>query len=217
MQTEERLSTVLRKEIHLDYLMHIPTSYHSSPNEKFPLILFLHGSGERGDDVGIVKQTGLPNAVERQPDFPFIVASPQCPSTDTWTAHVDALIALMQDIASRYRIDNTRIYLTGLSLGGRGAWYLAAQTPQSFAAVVPICGRGFPELATQLTQIPVWAFHGENDTVVPVHESENMVTAINVAGGNARLTIYPNAGHDSWTQAYSDPMLYAWLLAQQKK
>lgn len=217
MQSAQHLKTTIQKEISLRFLLHLPENYSSEAEREYPLILFLHGSGERGDDVAMVKHTGLPEIIENKPDFPFIVVSPQLPDTDTWTARMDDLIALLGDVCNQYRVDKTRIYLTGLSLGGGGVWYLAAQIPECIAAIIPICGLSSPELATRLKDIPAWVFHGDSDYVVPTSESVEMVAEIERAGGHARLTILPNTGHDSWTQAYSNPEIYQWLLEHTKK
>ena len=149
---------------------------------------------------------------EDEYDFPFIVVSPQCPAGDWWTDKVEVLIGLLDDIVSRYDVDTDRIYLTGLSMGGYGTWSLAAAHPDRFAAMAPICGGGKRFMAYRLNKVPVWAFHGAKDGVVPPKESEEMVTAIKARGGDAKLTVYPDAGHDSWTATYDNQELYDWFL-----
>jgi predicted peptidase len=126
------------------------------------------------------------------------------------------LINLLDDIVSRYNVDTERIYLTGLSMGGYGTWTLAAAYPQRFAAIAPICGGGERYMADKFKNVPVWAFHGAKDNVVPPVKSEEMVNAINARGGNARLTVYPDAAHDSWTATYDNPELYDWFLKHRK-
>jgi predicted peptidase len=180
------------------------------------MLLFLHGAGERGSDLEKVKVHGPPKIVEKQKDFPFIVVSPQCPEDDWWTDKVEVLIHLLDDIVARYNVDTGRIYLTGLSMGGYGSWALAAEHLERFAAVAPICGGGNRIMAHRLKDIPVWAFHGAKDPVVPLKQSEEMVSAIKALGGDARLTVYPDAGHDSWTETYNNKELYDWFLKHRK-
>jgi len=198
--------------VKLDYLLFLPKGYEGS-TQRWPLMLFLHGSGESGSDLDKVKIHGPPKIVESKPDFPFILVSPQSPRMG-W--NVETLNALLDDLLQRYRADPDRVYLTGLSMGGYGTWSLAAARPERFAAIVPICGGGNPADASKLAAIPAWVFHGAKDPTVPVQRSKDMVEAIKAAGGNPKLTIYPEAGHDSWTETYSNPELYQWLLEQKK-
>lgn len=174
------------------------------------MILFLHGSGERGSNLDWVKRHGVARIVEEQPDFPFIAVSPQCPKGQYWS--VELLMALLAEVMQSQPVDPKRVYLTGLSMGGYGAWRLAAAHPDRFAAIAPVCGRGDPSQADRLKQTPVWVFHGALDDVVPLQQSEVMVEALKACGGNVRFTVYPNAGHDSWTPTYRNPALYDWFL-----
>jgi len=199
----------------INYLIQIPEAYNMS-SKTWPLILFLHGAGERGDNLELVKKHGPPKLAENgQFNYPFIVVSPQCPKNDKWTSEhqIMKLDILLDHIISRYRIDTDRIYLTGLSMGGFGTWSLGAKYPERFAALAPICGGGDPAWAEQLKNIPIWVFHGAKDSVVPVKRSKEMVEAIRKAGGNIKLTVYPDANHDAWTQTYNDPELYYWFLS----
>jgi len=198
--------------VKLDYLLFLPQGYETSA-KRWPLMLFLHGSGESGSDLAKVKIHGPPRIVESKPDFPFILVSPQSPRMG-W--NVETLNALLDDITQHYRVDPDRVYLTGLSMGGYGTWSLAAAHPERFAAIVPICGGGNPADAAKLASLPVWVFHGAKDPTVPLERSKEMVEAIKSAGGNPRFTIYPEAGHDSWTETYNNPELYQWLLEQKK-
>jgi predicted peptidase len=193
------------------YLLFLPKQYDTAP-QKWPVILFLHGAGERGDDLNQVKRHGPPKLVEADPDFGFIVISPQCPKGVFWNGNIETLKQLVDHVAETYQVDRTRIYLTGLSMGGYGSWAMAAQYPELFAAVVPICGGGQVETAEKLKGIPLWVFHGGKDTVVSLDKSQAMVDAVKAAGGNVEFTIYPDAGHDSWTATYNNPQLYEWLL-----
>lgn len=203
----------ISKTLSCKYLLFLPEGY-GEKEQKWPLILFLHGAGERGDDLNKVKVHGPPKIVEGGKDLPFIVVSPQCPQEQWWSNEV--LINLLDDIESRYEVDKERIYLTGLSMGGFGTWSLASSYPERFAAIAPICGGGEPILAGLLRDVPVWVFHGAKDELVPPKRSEEMVEAVRRKGGDVRLTVYPEAGHDSWTQTYQNEKLYDWFLSHRK-
>lgn len=214
-QHSQSFEKEITKNLSCDYLLFLPEGY-SIDKDGWPMILFLHGAGERGSDLKKVKVHGPPKIVDKQKDFPFIVVSPQCPKDDWWTDKIEVLIHLLDDIVARYNVDTERIYLTGLSMGGYGSWALASEYPERFAAVAPICGGGNRIMAFRLKDIPVWAFHGAKDNVVPLKQSEEMVNAIKAHGGDAKLTVYPNAGHDSWTETYNNKELYDWFLKHRK-
>ena len=205
----------IKKTLSCKYLLFLPEGY-GQEQKSWPLMLFLHGAGERGDDLNKVKVHGPPKIVEKQKDFPFIVVSPQCPEDDWWTEKTEVLINLLDEIIARYDVDTERVYLTGLSMGGYGSWALASEYPDRFAAVVPICGGGNRIMSRTLKDMPIWAFHGAKDSVVPVEESKAVVDAINARGGNAKLTIYPDANHDSWTETYNNQEVYDWLLKHRR-
>jgi predicted peptidase len=207
-QSFEKPVTIIVK---LNYLLYLPPKYETS-EEKWPLVVFLHGAGETGNDLKMVKKHGPPKLVEKK-EFPFILVSPQAPVRG-WVP--EAVNALIDDVMAHYRVDADRVYLTGLSMGGYGTWALAAAYPGKFAAAVPICGGGNPSVATKLKNLPLWVFHGGKDTTVLPIQSKTMVEAVKKAGGNVKFTIYPEAGHDSWTEAYDDPELWRWLLSQQR-
>lgn len=196
----------------LSYLLHVPSDYATSPRKRYPLMLFLHGAGERGSDVKKVAKHGPPREVRRGADLPFIIISPQCPTNTWWTAHLDVLTALLDDVMSRYRVNGRRVYLTGLSMGGYGTWALAALHPERFAAIAPVCGGGDPKTAPQLRDMPTWVFHGAKDEIVPISESQKMVDALFAVDNPARFTVYPTLKHDSWTRTYANPELYHWML-----
>jgi len=209
----------LHKPLLLEYLVHIPTI--SIPPSGFPLILSLHGAGQRGHDLSLLEDHGLQKYVNSQNNFPYLVCSPQCPTGDTWALYLDELLALLDEIRRLYPADPKRIYLTGLSMGGNGTWLLASKAPKRFAAAIPICGWGdwimdFPERVTAMKDVPTWAFHGEIDDVIPVEESQKMVNALTQAGGDAKLTIFPEIAHESWDLAYNHQPLYTWLSKQWK-
>ena len=199
----------------LDYLLYLPSDY-GKVEKQWPLILFLHGIGERGHDVNRVKINGLPNFIDQGKEYPFIVVSPQCPGDSWWTNNNEKLIALIDDVCEKYDVDESRVYLTGLSMGGYGTWALACTYPERFAAIAPVCGGGLPVTAWSLKDVPVWAFHGAKDPLVPLSQSQDMVDEVNKIGGSAKLTVYPETGHDSWVQAYSEEELYKWFLEHKK-
>jgi predicted peptidase len=199
--------------VKLDYSLYLPQGYEKE-GKAWPLVLFLHGAGESGQDLNKVKVHGPPKLVEAGKEFPFIVVSPQAPRMG-WD--VNTLNALLDDILSNYRVDRDRIYVTGLSMGGFGTWALAAAYPERFAALVPICGGGNTADAKKLVNIPIWVFHGAKDNVVPPSRSESMVNALKEAGAkNLKFTLYPNANHDSWTETYNNPEMWNWLLQQKR-
>jgi predicted peptidase len=212
------------------YVLYVPRSY--QPSRSWPLILFLHGSGESGTDGTRQLAEGLGSAMLSDIDsWPFIVVFPQKPSEGSeWEQHEDAVMGILARVRHELNVDPRRIYLTGLSQGGHGAWVLGARHPGVWAAIAPICGyaaarrdargaglarpyTGSPqELAAALRNVPIWAFHGEADDVVAPAESVALVAAVNAAGGSARLTLYPGVGHGSWDRAYRTENLAAWFL-----
>ncbi|MDF2720092.1 MAG: phospholipase/Carboxylesterase [Paenibacillus sp.] len=211
-QSAYRMEKEIRKNVQLNYLLHLPEQYGKQAGVKWPLIVFLHGSGERGDDIEKVKIHGIPKIAERDPSFPFIALSPQCPKDSYWNIEQDGVMALLDEIVTGYYVDTSRIYLSGLSMGGYGTWKLACDYPDRFAAIAPICGGGDPYRAKALKHTPVWAFHGAKDSVVSIGESEQMVERLKAGGGNVRFTVYPDADHNSWTETYDNPELYEWML-----
>ncbi len=213
MQKSESFKGVITKHVTCNYLLFLPKGYRKS-DARWPLILFLHGSGERGDDLALVKRHGPPKLVDANPDFPFILVSPQCPGYERWDT--DMLAALLDDIQRRYAVDPDRVYLTGLSMGGYGTWKLAMEHPERFAAIAPICGGGDPKQVDRLKNVPVWAFHGARDPVVPYEESEALVDALRKAEGDVRFTLYPDATHNSWTRTYRNQALYDWFLQHKR-
>ena len=190
----------------------------ADPDRTWPLLLFLHGAGERGDSLDAVSVHGPIKERRAGRDLPlasptsrFIVVAPQVPAGERWT--VGRIAAALDDALDTYRIDRDRVYVTGLSMGGFGTWEAITRMPERFAAAVPICGGGLPLGVEAARDVPVWAFHGAMDTVVPVEASVAMVRALRAAGGDVRFTVYPDAGHDAWTATYADPAVYDWLLS----
>ena len=220
-QTAQRFKKRVTRELSANYLLYLPPDYKAQAKNRWPLMLFLHGAGERGTNLSAVAVHGPPKLVKQRRDFPFIIVSPQCPAGERWSN--ETLLALLEDITRKYRVDTNRIYLTGLSMGGYGTWSLGIAHPNKFAAIAPICGGGetIPILIAntakkeQLKSLPVWAFHGAKDPVVKLEESEKLVEALKRIGSrNVELTVYPEATHDSWTETYNNPKLYEWFLSQ---
>ena len=209
-QTFEREIT---RTVSINYLLYLPEAYDGS-EEPWPLILFLHGAGERGVDLEQVKRHGPPKIVEEGKDLPFVLVSPQCPKDEWWSP--DVLNALLDEVIANHRIDEDRIYVTGLSMGGFGTWHLAIQYPHRFAAIAPICRGGMPYLTHRIKHIPAWVFHGARGGTVPIEKSEEMVNALKRHGGEVRFTVYPEAAHDSWTETYDNPELYEWFLSHRR-
>ena len=198
------------------YVVYVPREY--DPAVAWPLIVFLHGLGERGDDGLLQTQVGLPAAIRRWPDrFPCLVLMPQCPESTYWDGAIESIEAALAKTLSEYSVDTTRITLTGLSMGGFATWIYGARAADTFAALMPICGGGNVESAAVLAETPIWAFHGADDTVVPVEQSRAMVEAVRGAGGDPRYTEYPDTGHNAWDKAYADAKAVKWLLNQTKR
>ena len=196
------------------YLLYLPEGYGTEPDRRWPLILFLHGRGESGSNLGLVKRHGLARRLAEGLALPAIVVSPQCPAGGWWAT--DVLGALLDEVSEQYAVDADRVYVTGLSMGGYGTWALALRYPERFAAIAPVCGGGDPARACTIRRLPVWAFHGAKDDVVAFERSEEMVAALRACDGNVQFTVYPDARHDSWTATYANPELYAWMLAQRR-
>ncbi len=218
MNQRHQFSATIEKKIQLGYLLSLPEDYSKGDNT-FPLMVFLHGAGERGTNLDVVEVHGPPKLVKNGKKLPFIIVSPQCPPNQHWD--VDAVIALVDHIIKNYRVDTKRVYLTGLSMGGYGTWAVASKYPERFAAIIPICGGGntieLPMTSRAkreaIKTLGVWAFHGAKDPVVPLAESEKMVKTFKMAGcQEVKLTVYPEAQHDAWTETYNNDEIYDWLL-----
>ena len=217
------------------FVVYVPAGYNAE--KAWPLIVFLHGAGERGDDGVVQSKVGIGPAIEKNPErFPAIVLMPQCPKDTAWNTEHDVLEAQMEWARQTYNIDEKRIYLTGLSMGGYGTWLWGAIKIDTFAALIPICGGGDPEFILQrlgtaggnpygsqasrlraLAKVPIWAFHGGADDVVPPAQSRDMVEALKARGGNVKYTEYEGVGHNAWDATYQDAEVIAWLLEQHKE
>jgi predicted peptidase len=213
-QIHDSFSTKVTREVTVRYLLALPEGY-TKDGPAQPLMVFLHGAGERGSDLELVKRHGPPKLIAAGKRFPFIIVSPQLPEEESWS--VEAVSALIDRCESLYRIDKTRIYLTGLSMGGNGTWRLAMAEPTRFAAIAPICGWGDSTKVCILKDIPIWNFHGARDLVVPIAKSQVLINALEACGADVTFTVYPDAGHDAWTATYDHPALYEWFLQHQQK
>lgn len=212
-QSPREMSRRVVREVEARYLLFLPTGY--DVRQSYPTIVFLHGAGERGDDLDRVGIHGPPRLVRERPDdFPFIIVSPQVEDDRIWSTAV--LDALLEEVTERYAVDPDRIYLTGLSMGGYGAWHLAMEFPHRFAAIAPISGGATITGACTLRHLPVWVFHGALDEVVPVSRSEELVSRLRGCDGHIRYTRYEDAGHDAWTRTYENPELYRWFLQHRR-
>ncbi len=228
--SEQRPATgFLYKTLTLDqatyaYGVYVPPDY--SPERAWPVVLFLHGSGERGTDGFLQTGVGIGDTIRRNRALvPAIVVMPQCPPKQDWTGPMAQMaLRCVEQTSREYHLDGGRVYLTGLSMGGQGVWHIAASLPDRFAAVVPICGfaeletsTGLAErLATRLTKLPIWCFHGELDKAVPVTKARELVAAVRKAGGDVRYTEFKAADHFIWDRVYGDAEMWKWLFAQKR-
>ena len=216
-QSSGSFSGTVQLNVESEYLLYLPDGYYDNPETQWPLLVFLHGSGERGNDLEKVKVHGPPKLIEAGKKFPFVVLSPQCPDSTDWD--ISTLFALISHIASRYSVDESRIWVTGLSMGGGATWDLAMAHPTYFAAIAPVCARvnrNYPSRVNDIKTLPVWLFHGAADDVVLINQAAKMVSALKAIGNEVKFTIYPLSNHDSWTETYDNPELYDWFMQQQK-
>ncbi len=207
----ESFNRLTIRQVGYRYLLHLPKGYKSKGARHWPLVVFLHGIGERGNNLNKVKLHGLPRRIKEGANFPFIVVAPQCPLDSWWDGQ--SLSALVDHVVEKHRVDANRIYVTGLSMGGRGTWDCAHEFGYRLAAIAPICppGRWWFRPGS-IETLPIWCFHGGMDDSVPIEESLKTIRRIRAMGGNVRFTVYPDAGHDTWTETYRNPELYKWLL-----
>lgn len=216
---------IIQQEIYdastLNYLLFTPRDTTAVINGKYPLIISMHGIGERGTDLWKVKGEGLPKILDGKNTFPFIVVSPQCPSTTEWYYNggiQQKMNALIDSLIARYPVDTNRIYLTGFSMGGIGTLDMAIRYPKRFAALIPIAFRiedGWD--LCKIKDIPMWAFHGEKDDIIPISKASAVINALVVCGGNPIFTSYSDLYHDAWTRTYNNPAIYDWLLTKTKQ
>ena len=195
------------------YLRYLPRDL--KPGEKRPLVIFLHGAGERGPADGseldrVLRYFWLGRAAGGE-EFPFLMLAPQCPDGKYWGSYIESLNRFLDEALRTLPADAGRVSLTGLSMGGTGTWLWGLSDPERFSAFAPVCGTGVVWYGEQLVRKPVWAFHGDLDEIVPPEESLSMIRSINRRGGNAHLTLFHGVGHDAWVGAYEGSTLMVWL------
>jgi len=221
MMMKKVFKSTITEEVSLNYLLELPEDYEENSDTALPLLLFLHGMGERGNDLSMLNNNGIPKLIAEGTKFPFITVMPQCPETSFWTEESKSLKMLIDNLIENYNVDKNRIYITGLSMGGYGTYEMLARYPDLFAAAIPICG-GIGSMYTrmnllQLKDIPLWIFHGKIDDVVPVKESEDIYKALTRIGAeDLHIMIYPDLKHDSWTRTYANDEIYDFLLKHSK-
>ncbi len=195
------------------YVEYLPKDY--DPAKEYPLVMFLHGAGERVQDPHQAMFHGYMKYVrEQDKEYPFVFIAPQCIGNAYWGSYTESLSAFLDYILETYAVDRKRVYLTGLSMGGTGTWMFAMARPNTFAAIMPVCGSGIYWNVANLLKTPIYMVHGDCDTCVPISNSVEMLTSINSRGGNAKLKICYGVGHDAWNYAYTDDNLLEWMLSQ---
>ncbi len=202
----------------LGYYIYLPDNY---SKVKLPLVLFLHGAGERGEDLGLIETHGLPKLIKKGKNFPFIIIAPQCPSHLWWSdpLPVDLLSSLIDEVLLLDFVDEKQVYCTGLSMGGYGTFALSIKRPELFSAIISICGgvdiQNYFKLKN-LKNMPIWMFHGDQDQIIPLNNSEQIYNVLKSKNKNIKLTVYKNTGHNSWDKAYDDKRIYSWFLKFKK-
>ncbi|MES2731769.1 MAG: prolyl oligopeptidase family serine peptidase [Bacteroidota bacterium] len=206
--------TTVKSKSKYEYLLYLPKDY-SQGKRTYPLVIYLHGGAHRGSDLSKLKEYGLPYLVDQGRDFKFIIASPQCPegkywSTDHW------FDSLYTDLLAQYRINQRQIYVTGISMGGFGAWQVAVEYPARFAAIVPLCGGcNDSTQVCKIKNVPVWAFHGTTDDMIPISETERLVNRLQQCKGKVKFSRLENEGH-AIQYLYENEKIYEWMLKQKK-
>jgi len=216
-KSSEKFITNLAMQVSLKYHIYFPNNYHDS-DTKFPLVLFLHGAGERGDDLGLVEKHGIPKMINNGINFPFITVAPQCPKFQYWSepVNVKTLLLLVEEIIKKNKVDIERIYATGLSMGGYGTLAIAKERPDLFSAIIPVCGGLDTTDIKRLKDIPIWLFHGAEDKVVPVENSELIYDLLKPINPEIKITIYKGINHNSWEITYNNQNIYDWMLKYKK-
>jgi predicted peptidase len=216
VQTPQSFEGEVALKVIYRYLLALPEGYEADTSKKWPLVVFLHGRGERGHDLELLKKHGPPKLLAAGQKIPAIVASLQCDPDKIWNPH--GIKAVTDHLVSTHRVDTARLYLTGLSMGGFGTWETVFEYPDTYAAIAPVCGGTGVRwlLADRVKHLPAWIFHGDADNVVTPDNSQKIHDALKKLGAPVKLTLYPGVGHDSWTQTYNDPAFWEWLFAQKK-
>lgn len=200
-----------------NYLIYLPKNY--SVQKKYPLVIYLHGGSHKGNDLNKLKEYGLPYLVDTGKDFDFIIVSPQCPDNKYWSSE-NWFEPLYEKILSKYQIDTNRVYLTGISMGGYGTYIVAMDFPDKFAAIMPLCGGCNDSDTTRICNLkdtPIWTFHGTADDMIPISETERIVTALSECNGNIKFTKLKGEGHGIQYLYEKNSEIYKWMLKQKKK
>jgi len=220
IQYEKKMEKVVSKKLELDYYLHLPDGYENEPDRKWPMLVYLHGGGACKDETRSGLLPVLPTFIVKaitENNYPFILISPQCPSL-SWTLYFEELYALITDVMGDYNADSSRIYLTGLSLGGYGTWDFAIRYPDLLAAIAPLCAScSYWWETAKIRHLPVWIFHGALDNSVPINDAVRMVNYMKDTGAEeVKMTVYGELYHHIWETVYADPALYEWFLQHQK-
>lgn len=218
-QQEKISSRNVLKTFETKYLLLPPLQYDQQKDRKWPVLIYLHGAGARGQDLQKIKQEGLPFLLSAGKQLPFLILAPLCPADEWWDSRwsVESLNSLLDEVLENYRVDSSRVYLTGWSMGGAGTWRFAHDFSHRLAAVAPLCGKSQLRYVENLKNTPIWAFHGARDSIVPLSESQKMIDALQNKEAEARLTTFTEAEHEIWPQVYNNAELYDWLLKHTKK
>ena len=218
IKKNKTLSVDMNRSHQLKYLIYLPKDYLT---KKYPLVLFLHGAGERGTNLKDIEIHGLPKLVRNGKKFPFIIIAPQCPLNLWWSdpLPVELLSKLVNDIVMKYGIHKNNVFCTGLSMGGYGTLALSIKNPKLFSAIIPICGgmdiKNFFDILN-LKDLPIWLFHGDKDEVIPLENSQSIYKVLKPVNKNIKLTVYKGVDHNSWDRAYDDNELYKWMLSHKE-
>jgi predicted peptidase len=208
--------------VQYDYLTYLPSEYQHDETKEWPLIIFLHGASLRGNNLEKIKKYGIPKLINEGKEFDFIIISPQCPLYQDWSSDI-WFPPTFDDIKKKFRIDTNRVYLTGLSMGGEGTWYISEQHPQIFAAIAPVCGQinhitSIERDVNKIAFLPIWIFHGAKDRVYSVEESDKMYGLLKKVNQNLKYTRYPDLGHGATHDTtYRSHGLYDWFLSHKRK
>ncbi|MFE5321821.1 prolyl oligopeptidase family serine peptidase [Paenibacillus sp. NPDC056579] len=205
------------KPLGINYRVYVPNGYEHDADQAWPLVVFLQGARQRGNNSGLLEEHGPLKEAAGGKEFPFLLLAPQCPEDTVWIMQKDIVIGSIRSVQREYRVDPLRIYLTGISMGGFGTWEIAMEHPDLFAAIVPICGGGMSWRLSNLQHMPIWTFHGAKDEIVPIGYTVEMMRALKALGNQALFTVLPGAGHDCWTESYRRDDLYEWLLKQKRQ